>query len=100
MPDAIADLGHCAAVCELEAHLCPWERAELERRAAAYRAEQLKQLELLAPPFHEKSASLLQFDRRNTRPPQATSYGSRNRPHIPAFPERNLWGSHGVSRKM
>ena len=50
MPDAITDLGHCAAVCELEAHLCPWDRVELEHRAQAYRSEQLRLLALLSLP--------------------------------------------------
>lgn len=44
MPDPISALGHCAAVCELEACLCPWDRAELEERAKAYRSEQLRLL--------------------------------------------------------
>jgi len=52
MRDAITMLGYCAAVCELEAHLCPWDFAELKRRAKAYRVEQLK---LLAQPL--KSAN-------------------------------------------
>lgn len=56
MSDAIIDLGYCAAVCELEAHLCPWDRAELKRRAAAYRGEQLRLLGL--PPQPVGAASV------------------------------------------
>lgn len=54
MSDAIADLGYCAAACELEAHLCPWERAELEQRAAAYRREQFRLLGALPAPAFSK----------------------------------------------
>lgn len=54
MPDAITDLGHCAAVCELEALLCPWDRAELEQRAQAYRGEQLRLLAQMPLPAHWK----------------------------------------------
>lgn len=50
MPDAIANLGYCAAVCELEAYLCPWDRTELKRRAAVYRAEQRRLLGALPLP--------------------------------------------------
>lgn len=66
---AITDLGYCAAACELEAHLCPWDRDELERRAEAYRGEQLRLMAQLAQPV-------------NTT--------------ISGFPNREHWGSRKV----
>jgi hypothetical protein len=57
MHDAITDLGHCAAVCELEAHLCPWDRVELNQRAEAYRSEQLRLLARLPQPVDLKNTT-------------------------------------------
>lgn len=57
MLDAIRDLGRCAAFCELEAHLCPWERAELKQRAEAYRNEQLRLLAQFAQPVDSISSA-------------------------------------------
>ena len=54
MRDAITALGYCAAVCELEAYLCPWDFAELKRRAKAYRVEQLRLLAQLLKSVNSK----------------------------------------------
>lgn len=71
MQDAIVDLGYCAAVCELEAHLCPWDRAELRKRAAAYRTEQRRLLAALELPACSNC--------RMRGEPRPTKPGSRNR---------------------
>ncbi len=68
MRDAITALGYCAAVCELEAHLCPWDFAELKRRAKAYRVEQLR---LLAKPPKSKSRKAKAQFRRPVPQPAA-----------------------------
>ena len=81
MPDAITDLGHCAAVCELEAFLCPWDRVELEQRANAYRGEQLRLLAQLAQLMDSKSM-----------PPRSSDEAAR----VSESPNRQLWGSRGV----
>jgi len=57
MPDAITDLGQFAAACELEAFLSPWDRAELELRAEAYRGEQRRLLAQLPYPAGWKSTA-------------------------------------------
>ncbi|HUY95677.1 MAG TPA: hypothetical protein VMU71_10275 [Terracidiphilus sp.] len=70
MSDAITDLGYCAAVCELEAHLCPWDGAELKRRAEAYRGEQLRLLGLL-PQLLDAGSATASAEPRAGRPSAA-----------------------------